>query len=68
VAESPLLTLAEAAEFLGVSERTVQRLAAAGDIPRRRISTRTVRYAQADLVAYIRRSREVAEPKEGRDG
>jgi excisionase family DNA binding protein len=42
----------KAAEFLSVSERTFDRLVAAGKIKKRRIGV-LVRYAHADLMEFI---------------
>jgi excisionase family DNA binding protein len=46
-----ILTVAEAAELLGVSKKTVRRLA----IPKARLGRNTIRYLREDVVAYIRR-------------
>lgn len=49
-----LLTRAQVAERLGVSERTVDRLADRGELPRQRIvGTRLVRFSEADVRALL---------------
>ena len=50
-----LLTPKEAAEFLSVSIRTIQRLVIAGDLRAVRIS-RIMRFRMDDLVCFIERS------------
>lgn len=52
---SDLLTAAEAARFLRVSESTFVRLVRSGQIPSYRIGKRIVRYRSADLVAFLER-------------
>jgi excisionase family DNA binding protein len=54
-----LLTAAEAAQALAVSERTLWQLTRDGEIPRVCIG-RNVRYSPADLQAFIERRRESA--------
>lgn len=49
---SGLLTIGEAAEFLRVSTRTINKYVAAGELPVTRFG-RSVRYVPADLVAFI---------------
>jgi excisionase family DNA binding protein len=49
-----LLTAAEAAKLLAISERTLWSLSAAGEVPRVKIR-KAVRYRIADLQAYINR-------------
>lgn len=48
-----LLTIAEAAERLKVSTRTVSRYIAAGTLPATRITHKTVRIKESDVVALI---------------
>lgn len=50
--ESPLLTLRQAAKFLGLSDRAVWALANRGELVRVQIG-RSVRYDIADLKAFI---------------
>jgi excisionase family DNA binding protein len=52
MAERLLITTSEAAERLGVSVRTVHRLAASGRLPRVRIE-RLVRFRVSDVEAYV---------------
>jgi len=55
--EHTLLTVREAASFLGLSERTVWEITGPrGDLPAIRIG-RSVRYSRADLSDYIDRHR-----------
>lgn len=49
-----LLTRAEAAGLLRVSERTIDRLATSGELPRQRVGGRAVRYLESDVLALIR--------------
>ena len=51
-----LLKLSEAALFLAVSERTVKRLTARGELPHVRVG-RSMRFVLADLLAYVARQR-----------
>ena len=51
-----LLTISEAAEYLAISERSVKRLIARGDLPCIRFGS-TLRFAFADLEAFIARNR-----------
>lgn len=53
--ESRLLTRAQVAEYLQVSQRTVMRWTDDGTLPCTRLSSdgRTVRYRQADVDAYL---------------
>jgi excisionase family DNA binding protein len=53
-----LRTIAEAAELLNVSPRTVRRLIESGALPVHRIG-RLVRIADADLAAFLAASRSV---------
>lgn len=56
-----LYTLDEAAQQLRVSVRTVQRAVKAGRLPCRRLGTRTIRFTEDDLRAYV--TPEKAEPQ-----
>lgn len=47
-----LIRKAEAAELLAVSEETVERLIAAGKLPRYEISAKCIRLDRADVLAY----------------
>lgn len=49
------LTQAEAAEYLKVTDRTLRRMVAAGDLPAYRLGPRLLRIDQADLDALLRR-------------
>lgn len=51
-----LLKPSEAALFLAVSERTVKRLAARGELPHVRVG-RSMRFVMEDLLAYVARQR-----------
>ena len=51
-----LLKPAEAARFLAVSERTVKRLTARGELPHVRVGG-SMRFVMADLLAYVARQR-----------
>jgi len=51
-----LLTIGEAAEYLSVSERSIKRLIARGDLPCIRVGN-ALRFALADLEAFIARNR-----------
>lgn len=59
---NPLLTVAQAAERLGVGERFVRRLIAEKRITVYRIGGRHVRLAEADVASFIRAGR--SEPEE----
>lgn len=49
------LTLAEAAELLNCSTRTIRRLIASGTLPAQRIGdTRSIRLERADVLALLR--------------
>ena len=48
-----LLTKAEAAEILHVSETTVERLIQGGQLPAYRIARAVTRISKADLLAYL---------------
>lgn len=52
-AETAGLTIAEAAERLKVSTRTVSRYIAAGTLPATRITHKTVRIKESDVVALL---------------
>ena len=51
-----LLKPSEAAVFLAVSERTVKRLTARGELPHVRVG-RSMRFVLEDLLAYVARQR-----------
>jgi excisionase family DNA binding protein len=53
VATGPLLTVKEAAERLKVSTATIYALCEAGRLACVRISTHSIRIAEADLAAYL---------------
>lgn len=46
---------AEAAEYLGVTDRTLRRMIAAGDLPAYRLGKRLLRVDLADVDALLRR-------------
>jgi excisionase family DNA binding protein len=48
------LTLAQAAEIFGTSERTVRRLIASGSLPAFRIGPRTIRVRAEDVLAQAK--------------
>ena len=50
---SHLLTIKEAAKYLGISERQMYKLLEAGAVPRIRLATQTVRISPHDLEAFI---------------
>jgi len=52
---SALLNAEQVAELLGITPRSVRRLADAGELPRIRLGRRTCRYAPADVEALIER-------------
>ena len=66
-APDTLLSTQAAARALGVSERTVQRMAAAGRLDRIRRGHRTVRYTAASVEAQARLT-ERAAAADGYDG
>lgn len=49
------LTQAEAAEYLGTTDRTVRRMIAAGDLPAYRLGKRMTRIDAGDLDTVLRR-------------
>lgn len=59
--DEPLLSLDETSRWLGVSRRSVQRLAAAGEFPVVRVGGR-VMIARADIRDFIERQRTAAIP------
>lgn len=50
------MTPGEVAEVLGITERSVRRLAAQGELRRVTLGHRTMRYVAEDVEALIRRS------------
>ena len=56
---SPLLTLNEAAQFLGVSKTQLYRLARAGQIELLRVGQRSTRVTQASLDSYVKNAKRV---------
>lgn len=51
---SPWLSQAEAAEYLGVTDRTIRNYVARGDLPAARVrGSRLIRIAQSDLDALL---------------
>jgi excisionase family DNA binding protein len=57
---NPLLTRPKAAEFLAISQRKLDQLAASGEIPRVRIDA-CVRFDRADLQAFANSKKEGGE-------
>lgn len=53
-----LLTRAQAAEYLGISLRTLTELLARGSFPKYRVASTAVRVRKSDLDTYIRSVRE----------
>lgn len=56
VPTAPLLSAEDVAQLLGVTPRTVHRLASAGELHRIVLGHRTTRYAADEVEAFIRRS------------
>jgi excisionase family DNA binding protein len=56
-ATSTLMTLSDAAEYLRVSERTILRLIAAGELVAHKVG-RQWRLSKVDLQAFLNRSRQ----------
>ena len=54
----PLLSIRDVARVLGISSRTVLRLAAAGDLEPVRIGRRTL-FVAADIRSFLERQREL---------
>jgi excisionase family DNA binding protein len=50
---SNLLTIQEAADFLGISMPTARRWTATGKLPVKRFSSRVLRISGADLAAFV---------------
>jgi excisionase family DNA binding protein len=49
------LSQAEAAEHLGITDRTLRRMVARGEVPAYRLGPRLTRFDQGDLDAALRR-------------
>lgn len=45
---------AEAAEYLGITDRTLRRMVASGELPAYRLGKRLLRFEQADVDALLR--------------
>lgn len=60
-----MLTVGDVAQQLGVSDKTVRRLVAAGDLIAYRIGG-SIRVKQADLDAYLRRQLIVTDDEPGK--
>lgn len=56
---SPMLTLADAADFVGVSTRTLRRKIQAGELTAHRFG-RLLRISEADLTAFLEEHRNVS--------
>jgi len=48
------ISQSEATEYLGVTERTIRRMVAAGDLPAYRLGKRLLRFKLTDLDALMR--------------
>ena len=57
-----LMTVKEVSELLSISERKLWQLTHDGEIPHVRIGSRTIRFDEADLAAWL------AQQKQGRAG
>lgn len=55
---TPLLTVTDVAEILGVTPRTVRRIADRGELPRVRLGRRSVRFEQSAVEEFIARHTE----------
>jgi excisionase family DNA binding protein len=51
--DSRLLSIQEAADFLGISMPTARRWTATGKLPVKRFSSRVLRISEADLALFI---------------
>ena len=60
--EPLLLRKREVVRLLGISARSVERLVAAGELPRVRIGAGAVRYRSSDVRELVERSREALSP------
>jgi predicted DNA-binding transcriptional regulator AlpA len=58
--EYRIVTQFEAADFLRISTRTIDRLCLSGELKRIQISPRRVGFLEADLLAFAQRKREAA--------
>jgi len=52
---SPLFTISQAAQLLGISTRSMRRIIDRGDLPAVRLSPRMVRISPVELQAYLHR-------------
>jgi excisionase family DNA binding protein len=52
---SSWVTIKDAAQYLGITTRTLRRLIAAGDLPAYRLGDRLIRLDQGDVDALLRR-------------
>ena len=57
----PTINVAQAALFLGVSERTIRRLVASRALGHRRVAGSLIRFTQSDLDCYVESIRVAAE-------
>jgi excisionase family DNA binding protein len=48
-----LMTYKQAMGLLGISRATLRRLVEAGDLPVIRVGERSIRFSEADIVAYV---------------
>jgi len=53
VFENKVLDVHACAELLGVSNKTIYRLVANGELPHRRISERTIRFSASEILKWI---------------
>lgn len=65
-APPPLITHRDAARWLGVSERQLDRLKAAGEIPYLRIGGRSIRYRPESLATWAAAQERVENPANDR--
>jgi excisionase family DNA binding protein len=56
----------EVAELLGVNRKTIYEAASRGDIPHRRLGRRLI-FERGSVLAWLRQSSVISEPKRGRD-
>jgi excisionase family DNA binding protein len=56
----------ELAELLGVNRKTIYEAASRGDIPHRRLGRRLI-FERGSVLAWLRQSSAISEPKRGRD-
>lgn len=62
----PLMTAKEVGEILCVPTKTVMNLGRAGDLPRHKIGSKTVRFDPADVYEYLQKTRIVDKEEDNR--